>query len=99
MNEQELLKLLRDCVESLAGYRREMDEHQPCDAEKAARKYLDAISPMNECQGAAQQERPLNTNGGRETGHIGQPSECLAARGEAPRVPADAAPLPHRERT
>jgi hypothetical protein len=39
---------------------------------------------------SAAQERPLNTNGGRATGHIGQPSECLTARGEAPRVPARA---------
>lgn len=45
--------------------------------------------PHNEI--AAPQERPLNTNGGRETGHIGPQSECQSARGEAPRVPAAAA--------
>jgi hypothetical protein len=49
MSEQELLKLLRDCVEALAGYRREMNDHQPCDAEKAARAYL--ASTMNKCMG------------------------------------------------
>lgn len=43
-------------------------------------------------QNAAPQERPLNTNGGQQTGHIKSESECLAARGEAPRVPAGAAP-------
>lgn len=32
--------LLLACVESLAGYRREMNDNQLCDAEKAARKYL-----------------------------------------------------------
>lgn len=34
------LSLLLRCVESLAGYRREMNDNRPCDAEKAAREYL-----------------------------------------------------------
>jgi hypothetical protein len=44
MNEriEELMALLADCVASLAGYRREMNDGQPCDAEKAARAYLDS---------------------------------------------------------
>lgn len=32
--------LLQSCVDSLAGYRREMNDHQPCDAEQAARAFL-----------------------------------------------------------
>jgi hypothetical protein len=36
----EAMKLLRACIESMAGYRREMNDHQPCDAEKAARAVL-----------------------------------------------------------
>jgi hypothetical protein len=41
MNDlQQIRSLLQACVDSLAGYRREMGEHQPCDAEKAARAYL-----------------------------------------------------------
>lgn len=35
-----LTVLLKDCVESLAGYRRELGDGQPCDAEKAARWFL-----------------------------------------------------------
>jgi hypothetical protein len=37
---ESVMYLLLRCVESLAGYRREMNDNQPCDAEKAARTYL-----------------------------------------------------------
>ena len=36
----ELEEALRDAVSSLAGYRREMDEPQPCDAERRARAII-----------------------------------------------------------
>lgn len=38
----------------------------------------------------AQQERPLNTNGGRDTGQLSPSQNVSTARGEAPRVPAAA---------
>jgi hypothetical protein len=38
--EAELLSALRWCVESLAGYRREQDDRQPCDAETNALRIL-----------------------------------------------------------
>lgn len=31
---------LRDCIASLEGYRRNHDDHQPCDAEQNARRVL-----------------------------------------------------------
>jgi len=37
---RELEEALRDAVSSLAGYRREMDEPQPCDAERRARTLI-----------------------------------------------------------
>ena len=36
-----LRECLRECVESMAGYRREHNHEQPCDAEKRARTLLD----------------------------------------------------------
>jgi hypothetical protein len=38
--ETELLNALKECVESLKGYRRQYDDNQPCDAEKHAEKIL-----------------------------------------------------------
>lgn len=34
-------KVIRDCVASMAGYRRELNDKQPCDAEKAAMALLE----------------------------------------------------------
>jgi hypothetical protein len=39
--ESRLRKALKNCAESLKGYRREMNDHQPCDAEKIAIEILE----------------------------------------------------------
>lgn len=42
---QRYLKALTDCVSSLRGYRRELSDGQPCDAEKAAVAILTQNAP------------------------------------------------------
>jgi len=39
--ESRLREALKNCAESLKGYRREMNDHQPCDAEKIAIEILE----------------------------------------------------------
>lgn len=56
VTELEILeRLLADCVASLAGYRREVNDHQPCDAEKAATAYL---SRRHDIANPISQEKP-----------------------------------------
>jgi hypothetical protein len=46
-------ELLVACVGSLAGYRRELNEHQPCDAERAAVEHLRRGESLTRCNCSA----------------------------------------------
>jgi hypothetical protein len=51
MTDRELMQQARD---ALAGYRRELNEHQPCDAERALEARL--AQPEREWQGLTDEE-------------------------------------------
>ena len=98
ISERQLAQQYYELAKRLANDRlcRWADKHDidgtVIDIRAAVTDALDTFAPSHDAQRNAAQERPLNTNGGRDDGLIGPQSECLSARGEAPRVPA-AAPL------